>query len=451
MNLDERLLDIAKNNPALAPLALALREQGISPEWFNAYQKLPIKPRGVLLQAFLGQPYLISSPDEQYGSPQSYLRLMDAICARVPELVDTPLYRWALPKAAIPVPIADIFGAPASCSGSRFLRDLLFQETVHPARIVRRHRYYKALARRCQFDQATAEVYFLSDIGESKGFARYFQSEVEDVWAPNVIHYLYFFLGYFLDGKLERPQSKIPLSLSRQLNIPDNSIPDLLAVIDILYLGASGALDLDALRAGHPSLAVLADWLARPAFRPIRRAFSGVGYLTPKLSLALHERRRLAVRRSAYLTSFLFNLEHLFKGNKLRSKGLYRFVRLELFRRQVLENFSQYEPAVEARVRRLYAYRSGLDDSLDLRSFINILIYLDTLTDKRLLEVWPEGGLDYMAALPSVAKFQFGVSPPPKTRRRPRSGEKQSPESSRRKKRNYYAKENRLIDKLVGY
>jgi hypothetical protein len=437
---------IAKNKPALAPLAMELREKGISAEWFKGYRELPNKRRKILLQAFLGQPYIISNPDEQYGSSQSYLRLMDAICARVPQLVDTPLYQWVFPKEAIPRPVAAIFGFSGSLSGPRVLRDLLFQKTVRPACIVRRHRHYQALARQCQFNRTAAQLYFLSDIEQSKGFTRYFQSMVDEVWAPNMIRYLYFFLDYFMRGKLGKPQKKIPMSVSERLGIPLFSVPDLLLSIDVLYLGVNGALDLDELRAEHHNLAVLVDYLARPAFRSMRRAFSTIGHLTPEQSCVLHRRRQNAVRRSTFITSFLFNLHHLFEGNKLRSKGLYRFVRMESFRRQVLAHFSRYEPDVKERIRRVYAYRADLDDSLDLRSFVNILVYLDTLADKRLLSIQPDGGTDYMAALPSVAKFQFGVSPPHKQD----GGKKLSRRSiGLRKRHNYYARENKLIGKLV--
>lgn len=454
MNVDERLLDIAKNCSALAPLALELREKGISPEWFAAYRKLPVTRRKVLLRAFLGQPYLISTPDEQYGSARSYLRLLDAVCARSPELVDTPLYRWVLPKDAIPGPVAAVFGHSGSFSAPRFLRDLLFRTTIRPARAIRRHRHYKALVRQCRFGRETARDYFLSDISHSKGFARYFRSEVEEVWAPNTIHYLYFFLDYFLRGEIDRPQQKIPLCVSGLLGIPCLSIPDLLAIIDVLHLGARGALDMDDLRVANRNLAVLVDYLARPAFRPMRRAFSVIGNLTRERARALYKRRRNRARRSAFETSFLFNMDSLFQGNKLRSKGVYRFVRTEPFRQQTLEHFSRHAPDMEERVRRLYAYRPDLENSLDLRSFVNILIYLDTLIDDRLLETEPGGGLDYMAALPSVAKFQFGVSRPVRVHDSRRKEKKRSRKTAVRKQKptRYarYRKENRVIENLVG-
>lgn len=452
MNLDERLLNIARNRPALAPLALELREKGISPEWFNAYRELPTRPREVLLRAFLGQPYLISNPREQYGSARSYLRLMDAICARAPELVETPLNRWALPKAAVPDPVAAILGFAGTFSAPCFLRDLLFQQAVRPARAVRRHRHYQALARQCRFDRAAARRYFFGDVKQAHAFSRYFQSEVEEVWAPNTIRYLYFFLECFLSRELGRAlPKKIPTTIANRFGIPLNSVPDLLAVIDVLYLGANDVLDLDALHAEHRDLAVLAGWLARPAFRPMRRAFSVVGHLTPEQSLALYKRHRLGVKLSRYFTSFLFNLERLFQKNYLRSKGLYRFVRMAPYRRHVVEHFSRYEPDGQERLRLLCAWQPRIDDSLDLRSFVNILIYLDTLADSGLLETRPGGGLNYMAALPNVAKYQFGFRAPPTFRERQIT--KKPPGKRTRRtgsgKKLYYPRENSLIEKLV--
>jgi hypothetical protein len=366
------------------------------------------------------------------------------VLARYPELPHTPLYNWDIKKKAIPLPIARQLGLQPD--GDPFVRDWLFSDRFPKS--YADHRATKQMQQQCFFTKPVADYYFSRPGDQSKTFARYFNSDCETLWVHNALYYLYFFIAGFFQGSFERPQTQIPRTLSRLLGIREAGVPGILTVIDILYLGSEGVLHEMALAKTHPKILMLIQYLKQQHFQKEKAAFARVGFLTSKHAEALHQDRQRGVKLSVFRTGFLFNMQHLLTGKKLGGiRGIYKYVNIVRYNTLICRHFSQWDKQAAARIKRLLALRPEIGKELELRSFVNIMLYLDKLKQIQQLEEGYATEFNYIKALPSVAKYQFGVPAPDLNKR------KKTPalvkKKSSRINRQYYSKENRLVEEVL--
>lgn len=409
MNVHERLKLIAKKYPELKPLASRLVKEQMTPVWYRDYRALNCRAKPVLLQIYLGKPWLVSNLDEQYGSRKASIRLFKTLLAEYPELPDTPLFAWRIRRSAVPVSFAKQLSLPR-VSGSLQFRDWLFSgklpTTDDNEDVIRR------LKQRCFFDEAAAERCFVEERSREnsrKLFTRYFDSDIEEIWAPNVIYYLYFFIRRYYPNGGGLMEKTIPVDLSRMLGIRKNTILDVLTLIDLLYLGSRDVLSEKAVARDYPRVSVLIRYLKRDRFRRESDAFATTGYLHPGYVPRLYQNRKRMPKPIVFAPFFWFDMQSLLGyGNVGPVSRLYRHIDINRYNTLARGHFADYCGGNDSRIRRLLSMQPKIKQSLELRSFVNMMIYLDTLVKRGSLRCDDAGEFDYMDALLIAARYQFG-------------------------------------------
>jgi hypothetical protein len=410
VNVHQRLKAIAKSQPKFKSLANRLVKEKMTPGWFRDYLALDCNFGGkiILLNAYLGMPRLISNVEEQYGSEKSLIRLFKTILAQYPALPDTPMYEWDIKRQPIPSSLARQLGLPR-VSGNPLVRDWLFSGRL-PAQYAN-HDLARRLRQQCFFDEEAAARYFVEERGYyRKIFTRYFDSHIDDIWAPNIIYYLYFFVSrYFLAGT-RRIEKKIPVELAHIIGIRKNSTLDLLMLIDLLYLGSRNVLSEQAVAATFPKIAVLIRYLKQKRFRKESATFAAVGFLVPENAMLLYRNRQQQIKLSLFLPFFWFNMQSLLGYYNVGPVShLYRHINVDRYNGLVRKHFARFSRNAVVRVRRVLSKQPKIGPALELRSLINIMIYLDTLARRGCLSGDSKASFNYLEVLPFAARYQFGV------------------------------------------
>ena len=301
------------------------------------------------------------------------------------------------------------------------------------------------LKRNCLFDEQVQQEFFLNPIKQNFKYSRYFNSIDPELNSQNILQYLYYFYINLTAEERGKIQDRIPIAINSFLGTREKGVPDLVIVMDLLFLTAMDVINLKELKHQSENLYQLANCLNQ-SDRKIRELFSEVGFLTDEQAQYYLDNGFFSTQRSQVRSRLFFNLGSIFDKKHLSDiKYLYQLVDVEKLKAITLEKCQSRVKDIEVRITNLLKHTPL---SLNIRSYANIMLFLDKAVEQKTLNEGFETEFNYIKALPSVAQYLFGVKEPGEQIRKEEPFKRKHPKRVRER---YFTRENKKLEKLLVF